>query len=445
MKKQLITALGTMMTALTFGSGCLVVTDNDYDNDGCYQQCQDYEVCQTYCDAWECWDECWYETTCDVSCPTPDPAVDLVDCIDDLDCSGDDICVADRCVQQDQEAKKNADAGLCQACESTNDCSEEDARCVRLNYEHSTKTGEKICSRVCELDDDCPIGFECVNISDEVGVPAQCLPKIDPANGDLRTCTNNASLECVKAKECGVGESCVNNVCTRPGTSTGSGSGSTDVCSSDSDCAAGESCRGSSCVAQDAEECIDRSQCASGEICVDAKCVAEKVSCVFNSECDGGKCVNGECTASCADSTECGPYEYCRKSEGASQGLCEMAECRRTADCDAGNICVEAQCKPACSTDSDCGTGYECNSNRYCDRDSSVECLSTSECSANEICVDNACAEACACNQDCADGLVCDLNSGTCGQPATNDAIITCANSCECPSGKTCSDQGVCE
>lgn len=441
MKKQLMATLGTMMAALTFGSGCLVVTDNDYDNDGdgCYQQCQDYEVCQTYCDAWECWDECWYETTCDVTCPEPAPNVVVVDCIDDLDCSGEEICVADRCVLPNEDAKKTAESGLCQACESTNDCSEEDARCVRLNYQHSTKTGEKICSRVCQLDDDCPIGFECVNISDEVGVPAQCLPKIDPANGDLRTCTNNASLECVKAKECGVGESCVNNVCTRPGT-VGDGG-----CSADADCGAGETCRGSSCVAPGQEECVDRSQCDAGEVCVDARCVAEKISCVFNSECGAnGKCVNGECASACTTSTECGPYEYCRKSEGASSGLCEAMECRRTADCEAGNVCVDAQCKPACDQDADCETGFACNSNRYCERDSSVECLATSECSADEVCVDNTCKEACGCNQDCPDGLVCDLESGTCGQAPNNDAVITCANSCDCPSGKTC-EQGICQ
>lgn len=443
MTTQMKAIFGTMMAALTFGSGCLVVSENDYDNgnDGCYQSCNDYETCQTYCDAWDCWDECWYETECDVTC-TEVETVDTVtvECIDDLDCTGNNICIADRCVQPAVDAKDNAEAGLCQACEDTNDCSEEDARCVRLNYQHSTKTGEKICSRVCELDDDCPINFECVNISDEVGVPAQCLPKIDSANnGDLRTCTNNAGLECVKAKECGVGESCVNNECTAPG------QGGTGGCSSDAQCASGETCRGATCVAESQEECVSRSDCSSGEVCVDAKCVQEKISCVFNSECADGKCVNGECAAGCSVTDDCGPYEYCRKPEGASAGLCEAMECRRTADCDPGNVCVDAQCVDSCSADADCGDGFSCNSNRYCERDDSVECLASAECAAEEVCVDNTCKEACGCNQDCPAGLVCDLDNGTCGQPVANDPVVTCANSCDCPSGKSCSTQGVCE
>ena len=53
MKKQLITALGLMAATLTFGSGCLVVTgDGDDYHSGCYEDCVEYETCQTYCDAW---------------------------------------------------------------------------------------------------------------------------------------------------------------------------------------------------------------------------------------------------------------------------------------------------------------------------------------------------------------------------------------------------------
>ena len=441
MKTKILAAFGTMMAAMTFSTGCLVVTDNGYhDNNGCFQQCDDYQVCQTYCDAWSCWDECWYETTCDVTCPEPAPDVVLVDCIDDLDCSGGDICVADRCVQAGNGGADTAEAGLCQACESTNDCAQEDARCVRLNYQHSTKTGEKICSRVCEIDDDCPIHFECVNISDEVGVPAQCLPKIDASsNGDLRTCTNNATLECVKAKECSVGESCVNNECVRPGQTDGGG------CATDSECAEGESCRGSSCVPQSDIECVTQNDCSSGEICIDGACAQEKISCVFNSECgDNGKCVDGTCAAGCAQSTECGPYEYCRKSQGAANGLCEAMECRRTADCEAGNVCINAQCKPACDDDSQCDLGYACNSNRFCERDADVECLATAECGAEQLCLDNACVNACGCNQDCADGEVCDLDSGTCGAADSGEPAVTCANDCDCPSGQSCSMEGLC-
>ena len=445
MKKQLISALGMMAMALSLGSGCLVVSgDDDHRPQGCVEDCHEYEVCQTYCDAWECWDECWYETECEVFCPAPAPATPVTPstpssppangdaCLCDIDCASGDVCISDRCVEK-ADNNKNATAGLCQACESTNDCVEDDARCIRLNYEQSDKQGEKVCSRTCEVDSDCPISFECVNVSQEVGVPAQCLPKID-AGASTRTCTNDASLECVKAKDCGVGESCVNNVCTAP---------SSAECTSASDCGSGEACRSFKCVAMETPECVDRSDCAASEICIDAKCTPQSTSCVFNSECDGGKCVDGACTASCQEHADCGPYERCRVPQGATNGLCEPVECRRSADCSAGQLCVDANCEQGCTTDAECGAGFVCGDNGYCKQDPNIECRSTSECAQDELCESGECKPACTCNQDCASGQVCNLTTNVCdtitggsGQPVE----IQCANSCDCPSGQSCTE-----
>lgn len=434
MKKQLLTALGLAVTAMTFSSGCLVISDGDRGQVGCYEDCYDYQVCETYCDAWECWDECWYETSCDVQCPDPQPGTPAAsDCLCDIDCAQGDICIGGTCVAPSNDSNDNAEAGLCQACESTHDCVEDDARCIRLNYEHATKTGEKICSRICELDDDCPIGFECVNVSQEVGVPAQCLPKAG-SDGD-RTCTNNAELECVKAKECGVGESCVNNECTAP---------SAAECSDEQACGAGQVCRDFKCIAEETPECIDRNDCAADEICIDGACAAQNDSCVFNSECDNGKCVDGECIAGCSENADCGPYERCRKPEGGAQGLCEAIECRRTSDCEAGQVCVDAVCETSCSDSSPCDNGYQCNSNDFCERDPSVECLVTAECGADEICTGGACQTACGCNQDCPTEQVCNLETGACEQPGTSEPAQSCNTTCDCPSGQSC-DEGVCK
>ena len=91
MKKQLLTALGLAVTAMTFSSGCLVISDGDRGQVGCYEDCYDYQVCETYCDAWECWDECWYETSCDVQCPDPQPGTPAAaDCLCDIDCAQGD-------------------------------------------------------------------------------------------------------------------------------------------------------------------------------------------------------------------------------------------------------------------------------------------------------------------------------------------------------------------
>ncbi|MEM1347411.1 MAG: hypothetical protein AAGI01_02575 [Myxococcota bacterium] len=431
MRKQLALAIGMLAMAMTFSSGCLVVAGDGRHNGACYDDCYDTQVCDTYCDPWECWEECWYETTCTTTCEeiydaSADPASAGAQCASDIDCAADLSCVDGACkVVADQG---NGKAGLCQTCEVTSDCFESDARCVRLNYDQATRTGEKVCSRVCEDNNDCAAGFECIRVSAEVGVPAQCLPTQTKADGE-RTCNAAPELECVKATDCEVGESCVNNACTGPNNAE---------CSSSDPCPAGETCRAFECVAEGVQECIDRTDCSNNSICVDGSCIEQAASCVFNSECDGGKCVDGQCADMCSANDDCGPFEMCR------QGLCEQIECRRSADCEPGNVCVDANCIAACDRSSDCADGYVCAQEGFCDADPTVECRSTAECQQNEICMGGACQAACACNQDCPNaGDVCDLNTGTCSDPGA-EAPTTCASNCDCPAGEMCTPDGAC-
>jgi hypothetical protein len=408
-------------------SGCLIVSDNNH-GEGCYDDCRDYEVCETYCDSWECWDECWWETTCDTYCDetTVDVNIDVtttVDCFNDFDCGEGQICVADVCKPRDTE--DNGLAGLCQTCSNNADCVEDTALCIQLNFDQATSTGEKVCTRTCEYNHDCPSGFECINVSSEVGVPAQCLPV--KGEFEKRTCNPSPELECVRATDCAVGESCVNNDCKGPNDAQ---------CDSNNPCASGQTCRNFACVAVDAPECTTRTDCRSGEICIDGSCEAAAAEgCVFNAECDGGMCVDGTCLSTCASNAECGTGENCRA------GLCEPAECRRTADCGGGEICVDASCENTCNktTGAGCTTGYSCNTLGYCEPDTNVACRTNAECGRDEICTAGDCVTPCTCNQDCGSGQVCDLNSGSCKAPPATP-ITSCQTTCDCPGGQTCTD-----
>lgn len=426
MKRSFLYCIGSMMLMALFLQGCLIVSES-HEYESC-NDCYDYEVCQTWCDSWDCWDECHWVTTCDYVCddggafyPSPDP----VECYSALDCGSKEICVNDRCQRQDTEDR--GVSGLCQVCETSHDCVEEGALCIRLNSDRVSQQGERVCTRICDYNHECPTGFECVNISDESGVPSQCLPKKDANN--LRTCNSAADLECVRANDCKVGESCVNNVCTGPKDAE---------CSSQKQCGAGKECRNFKCESVASPECLTRTDCRASEVCIDGDCVKQNDSCVFNAECDGGACVNGECVASCSKDAECGPNERCRAN------LCEAIECRRSADCKAGNLCVEAKCEQACDKDAQCGTGFICK-NSYCQADPNVECRSTAECARDEICTAGKCEAPCSCNQDCATGQVCNLDQGICEKAPANpgNTPITCVDTCSCPSGLTCNN-GVC-
>lgn len=411
-------------------TGCLMVSEsNPPPNGDCVQDCYEYEVVETYCDAWSCWDDYRWETTCTTTCESvhyPEPG-QPAECYSDLDCRSGTICIQDQCVRADTNARGSS--GLCQTCETRHDCVEEDARCIRLNYDPVSNTGEKVCARDCDYNHECPAGFECVNISDEPGVPSQCLP-IKGTN-EKRTCNPTPDLECVRANDCALGESCVHNVCQGPENAE---------CSGTRPCPSGQECRSFTCVDTNTPTCVDRSDCRNNEICIDGQCQRQTETCVFNEECDtSARCVDGQCVSICSDANDCGANERCR------QGLCEVIECRRSADCSAGHLCVEARCEKHCTSNAECGPGFLCSANNYCEADPNVECRSTAECGRDQICDGGSCETPCNCNQQCPESQVCDLDNGMCkdpnagGEPPANE----CDNDCDCPSGQRC-QQGTC-
>jgi hypothetical protein len=429
-----IVYVALVMFGASMSSGCIIVSEETNTSETCYDDCYDYEVCETYCDAWECWDECWWETSCTTYCEeevvVEEEEVIVeegAECYSDLDCGEGKICVADQCQARDTDERGLA--GLCQSCETNQDCVEDGSLCIRLNFDQATTTGEKVCTRPCEYNHECPAGFECINISSEVGTSPQCLPVL--TEFEKRTCNPSPEPECVRASDCSLGESCVANECVAPDNAE---------CSDDNPCADGEECRNFECVPADQPECVDRSDCQSGEICIDGSCTATAESCVFNEECDDGMCVDGTCLSSCSEDSECANNERCR------QGLCEPLECRRSADCDAGSICVDARCEQTCDADSGagCDDGYLCNDHGYCEADPNVECRSNAECGRDEICQDGSCTTPCSCNQQCSNGEVCNLDTGLCEDPAANEGE-SCQDDCDCPAGESCNANGVCE
>ena len=422
--------LAVMVAAVSL-SGCMVISTH-HDDANCYESCSDYEVCESYCDAWSCWDECWYETTCDTYCEETTEVTEVVSetvvgCYSSVDCGKNEICIADQC--QPKDTDERGLAGLCQACSTNQDCIEPGSLCIRLNFDQASRTGEKVCSRTCEYNHDCPQGFECLNISSEVGVSAQCLPVW--TEFEKRTCNPSPELECVRANDCELGESCVNNSCVGPERAE---------CDSNRACPDGQTCRNFTCQLDSAPECARRSDCSTNQICIDGACEELSEQCVFNEECDGGAvCVDGACRAECSQDGDCSQQEAC------VQGLCAPLECRRSADCSAGEICVDAQCELTCdyAVGESCGEGFVCDPKNFCAPDASVECRSNAECAREEICSGGSCLSPCSCNQQCPSGQVCDLNSGTCGTPAgepvaNSPATDSCGNDCDCPSGQSC-------
>lgn len=401
--------------ALAFGSGCLITDGNSAAGDCCVN----YEQCETYCDfTGSCRQNCWFEESCTETCDGDSSTGDDGDapefCYNDGDCPGPDICIDNQCKRPD--TTERGDAGLCQACETNSNCVDPDALCVRLGDEAGG--GETVCSAPCGSG--CADGFECVNIAGS----SQCLPKVNAQN--VRTCADIPTFECVVARDCATGESCVNNKCEAPETAE---------CSANKPCASGEVCRLGECVADDAPECTSRNDCATGQTCDDGECVGGNETCVFNKDCaDNAMCVNGTCFSDCSADDQCGRYEYCR------QGLCQPQECNGTSDCAGDEVCVAAICEPACepnTSDEVCADGYLCTDGGFCDRDPNVECRTSAECLRAEICLDGQCESPCDCNTDCGSGEVCNLDQGTCEVPA-DGGPDTCESICDCVSGEQC-------
>lgn len=288
MKNTLLSTLSVLMIAI-FASGCLVVseettTTGHYETQ-CYDDCEDIEVCERVCDDWECWDTCWIDTVCDTICEDVYVETEVVEEVVEVE---EEVEVVEEDPVEKPEVKDDAGtAGLCQACESNNDCTEEGALCLNLNLDDGNTAGQTVCTRPCEINADCPSSFECVN----VGSATQCLPITNDFG--RRSCTAN-DLECTKASDCSVGESCKNNICTSPKDEV--------ECESDKACGEGKTCEDFKCVTKaEPAACTCSQECGEGEVCTDkGVCKTPRreapTQCQTDCECASGQtCEAGRC------------------------------------------------------------------------------------------------------------------------------------------------------
>lgn len=304
-------ALGLAMAAATLigASGCVVVTDCDY------EVCDTY--CDVYCDPWGCWEECWDDCYCvdyaDEFVAVPDGPVD--ECQRNSDCGEGSACSDGVCVEvvgddEDEPVVVEPGAGLCQPCESSDDCQEEGALCIQLNE------AERVCARACESGADCPRSFECAAVSQEADASRQCIPELD----------QEAQRSCV-------------DVAPEPEPEP--------ECASDEDCGEALTCQGGLCVAEElapAPACALNEDCQEGQVCID------------------GVCADTEpLPLSCENSGDCPEGLACMT------GTCVEVECFASADCLEGEVCVNAQCEVSCTNNGDCDEGTTCNSLNFCE------------------------------------------------------------------------------
>jgi uncharacterized protein YkwD len=155
--------------------------------------------------------------------------------------------------------------GLCQPCETHDECGGPDDYCLR-----NSNNGEVFCAVTCQ-GGVCPVGFTCMHVSGS-GIEAdQCVP----VNGscDATPVPNG----CYPA--CGAGETCEDGVCVP----TTPASGCVPACASNQTCQDGVCVPTGSCVPA----------CASNQTCQNGVCVPTG-GC--NPACSGGQvCQNGVC------------------------------------------------------------------------------------------------------------------------------------------------------
>ena len=139
-------------------------------------------------------------------------------------------------------AQADGGAGLCQPCETHDDCGGPDDYCLRNN-----DTGEVFCATQCQ-GGACPDGFSCMHISGG-GIDAdQCVP----TSGSCAS--TPVPTGCDPA--CGSGETCQNGTCVPTG-------GCNPACQS------GQTCQSGTCVPTGG--C--NPACQGGQVCQNGSCV----------------------------------------------------------------------------------------------------------------------------------------------------------------------------
>ncbi|GEM_PF-2849024 len=394
-------------------------------------------------------------------------------CGSDIDCS-QNLCVNNIC------------AGPCQG---NGDCSSADATCELVNVDvgNGNTDSVQICTPpiVCDEKAKCRVNETCYIRASQAATDLFCrLPNVGA--GSL-------------GQVCSIALECASNFCL----DTRFRNVCTEVCNDNADCnVAGYSCQAFTfddgtnaqiCQPTTPPSCNSNDDCVAGTICsfventatsvVETLCVpstggdAAGVGCQSNDDCASLLCLDGFCSAPCADANQCPAAQLCQAENvtiGNSNGnisLCKTPPeiaCSDASECTDGvRICSlgrdamgnlagfcafpnvgGAQMGTTCAAPSDCRENV-CllNINDRC----SVVCNDDADCAVGLGCTTYGdvgfCNKVCADNGDCNGGEICTINSDV----IANDVDLVCQNANAgggdlgdvCASGADCSN-GLC-
>jgi hypothetical protein len=327
-------------------------------------------------------------------------------------------------------------SNLCKPCKDAEGCTSAGTADVCVNYGEAGS----FCGGSCDLDEDCPWGFSCLDSETIDGLAVtQCMadagecpcsgrsielalwtPCINASDDGIctgkRVCTENGLSDCdaelPEPETCdGIDQDC-DGLVDEPDLVEGK---FIELCNDGNPCTA-DSCLGiDGCLSDPLTEgeCGDEDSCTIGDHCEDGTCVGLPVNCdddnpCTDDSCDGlGGCQSLNNSELCDDDDPCTVADHCKNGECNGYTL----------DCD-------------CLTDTDCSAledGDACNGTLYCDTEQEpYKCEVNAETVVSCPEPDGSCQAA-----------TCDPQSGQCGIVAANEGFA-CDDGDACTIGDHC-------
>ena len=343
------------------------------------------------------------------------------------------------------------DGIACDACEESDNCAS--------GYCLGWGGNEAFCGESCSSDSQCPDGFHCQEINNDI--PDQCIPDNgychdaggNIANGDFcfghQTCEGGVCLvlpdEVYCSQQCTVscpsGMTCINGVCLKAGNKAYGA-----LCDKSSECQTG------TCVnftnygtctqycGKNGGTCPNGNQCFFDAVCVPPGTGLNGQPCYTPIQCQGTYCIDGACTQPCTSNAGCPSGTTC--TAGYCEGVLAGGQCSGQNDCADGLTCQK---------DTNSGPGY-------CYR--ACEPLADTGCLPDEVCqwryegwaqyITGRCVpknygaaegEACSASVPCEANYICALGKGS---------VETCHRDCKlfannlgCTLGQTCETLGL--
>lgn len=281
-----------------------------------------------------------------------------VECREDPDCKPGQKCANGKCINPCpccpdtpycivtdplQPTARN-----CSQCRTNSDCGE-DRQCDLLNGHCVDKLAD------CRTDDRC--GSGCVDCDATTqgqrkhcmdgAVCVQCRYDVDCADKPGTYCRSGDCVPCTHDRHCGPscrgcgidinvapdGTTVVSSTTEKPFCLAEKNEAASAVCVrclNDAQCGVGGSC--DLTTHQCRNTCS--TPCENGTVCDGSRCV----QCFTSAQCPCGQCINGMCTATCGDSTDCRSNQCCSQDKAQ---------------------CIDGRCKPGLTAH---GGGLCCNS-----------------------------------------------------------------------------------